>query len=167
VSRRARMTDKGKRVWTGIGIAVGTVALFCVSFVTAFSLIVNPLPFPTIGDSDIEKENKELKAQIESLKEDLEKAEKKAQSSKKKETAEKEEKKEEKTEEKTSEENSNESTKSPSESEQSKAPENKPEEKPSEPQEPEVEFTPETVTTPQGGNAVEPEDDITVIDISE
>lgn len=162
MSRRTRMTDKGKKVWTGIGIAAGTVTLFCVSFVAAFSLIVNPLPFPTLGDSEVEKENKELKAQIESLEEELEEAGKKAQTAKKK-----EEKKEEKTEDNNSDEKKEEETKNETTSQPADSSESVSEEKTQPSQETEPEFSPETVTTPEGGNAVEPEEDITVIDISE
>ncbi len=66
------LSPQTKRILTGIGVAFGTVIIFFVSFFLSFNFIVNPITFTNIGDSDTEKENKELKAEVQSLQDEIE-----------------------------------------------------------------------------------------------
>lgn len=68
---KKNLSPQTKRTLTGIGIAFGTVMIFFVSFFLSFNFIVNPITFTNIGDSDTEKENKELKEEVQSLQDEI------------------------------------------------------------------------------------------------
>lgn len=68
---KKNLSPQTKRTLTGIGIAFGTVIIFFVSFFLSFNFIVNPITFTNIGDSDTEKENKELKEEVQSLQDEI------------------------------------------------------------------------------------------------
>ncbi len=68
---KKNLSPQTKRILTGIGIAFGTVMIFFVSFFLSFNFIVNPITFTNIGDSDTEKENKELKEEVQSLQDEI------------------------------------------------------------------------------------------------
>ena len=61
------MSPKTKKILVGIGIAFGTVMAFLVSFILAFTLIVNPINFMTVSDADTVEENEKLKEQVQTL----------------------------------------------------------------------------------------------------
>ncbi len=63
---------KTKKILTGIGIAFGTVMVFLVSFILAFSLIVNPINFFTVSDANTVEENEQLKEKVQSLTDEVE-----------------------------------------------------------------------------------------------
>ena len=63
---------KTKKILTGIGIAFGTIVVFLVSFTLSFCLIINPISFSPISDSDAAKENKELREKVETLNDEIE-----------------------------------------------------------------------------------------------
>ncbi|MBE7032154.1 MAG: hypothetical protein E7401_04230 [Ruminococcaceae bacterium] len=61
------MSPKTKKILVGVGIAFGTVMAFLVSFILAFTLIVNPINFMTVSDADTVEENEKLKEQVQTL----------------------------------------------------------------------------------------------------
>ncbi len=66
------MSAKSKKILTGIGVVFGTVMAFIVSFILAFSLIVNPISLFSKDDSDAAKENEKLKAEVRTLNDTIE-----------------------------------------------------------------------------------------------
>ncbi len=69
---KSYMSLKTKKILTGVGIAFGTVMVFLVSFILAFSLIVNPINFFTVSDADTVEENEQLKEKVQSLTDEVE-----------------------------------------------------------------------------------------------
>lgn len=184
MSKQKPMSPKTKKALLGVGITFGTIAVFFVSFFLAFSLIINPITIMPVSNGDAEKENKELKAQITKLEDENEHLEttvekyRASSSSPKQSDVTSSSKSETKSETKTE-------TKVPSQSSSGTSASNgtKSETKPEQKHEGEASasqttqeapdsqsgsgFSPETVTTPEGGGAEEPDESITVIDISE
>lgn len=72
MDKKSQMSPKAKKVLIGVGIGFGTVVTFMLSFVIAFSLIVNPISFMSGGDGDTVAENKELKEQVQTLEDEVE-----------------------------------------------------------------------------------------------
>lgn len=72
MSDKPRVSLKTKKILTGIGISFGTVMVFLISFILAFSLIVNPINFFTVSDADTVKENEQLKEKVQSLTDEVE-----------------------------------------------------------------------------------------------
>ncbi len=68
----SHMSVKTKKILTGIGIAFGTVMVFLVSFILAFSLIVNPINFFTVSDASTVEENEQLKEKVQTLTDEVE-----------------------------------------------------------------------------------------------
>lgn len=185
MSKKKPMSPKTKKTLLGIGITFGTIAVFFVSFFLAFSLIINPITIMPVSNGDAEKENKELKAQITKLEDENEHLETtvekyRASSSAPKQTdtttssSKSETKSETKTETKTpSQSSSNTSASNSTKSETKTEPKHENEASASQtaPSTGNTQsgtgFSPETVTTPEGGASEEPEESITVIDISE
>lgn len=64
---KSQMSPKTKKILVGVGIAFGTVVAFLVSFILAFTLIVNPINFMTVSDADTVEENEKLKEQVQTL----------------------------------------------------------------------------------------------------
>ncbi|MBO4940764.1 MAG: hypothetical protein J6D15_00930 [Clostridia bacterium] len=69
---KAHISLKTKKILLGTGIVFGTVLAFVVSFFLAFSLIINPINFVTIGGEETAAENEELKTQVQSLEDEVE-----------------------------------------------------------------------------------------------
>ena len=69
---KSHMSLKTKKILLGTGIVFGTVLAFVVSFFLAFSLIINPINFVTIGGEETAAENEELKTQVQSLEDEVE-----------------------------------------------------------------------------------------------
>ena len=67
MKEKSQMSPKTKKILVGIGIAFGTVMAFLVSFILAFTLIVNPINFMTVSDADTVEENEKLKEQVQTL----------------------------------------------------------------------------------------------------
>ncbi len=67
LKEKSQMSPKTKKILVGVGIAFGTVMTFLVSFILAFTLIVNPINFMTVGDADTVEENEKLKEQVQTL----------------------------------------------------------------------------------------------------
>ena len=72
MSNKYHLSLKTKKILLGIGIGFGTVVVFFVSFFLAFSFIVNPITVMPVSDADTEKENKELKTQVQTLEDEVE-----------------------------------------------------------------------------------------------
>jgi hypothetical protein len=72
VSTNFNISPKTKKILAGIGITFGTVMVFLLSFVLAFSLIVNPINFMTVSDADTVEENEKLKEQVQTLNDEVE-----------------------------------------------------------------------------------------------
>lgn len=69
---KSHISLKTKKILLGTGIVFGTVLAFVVSFFLAFSLIINPINFVTIGGEETAAENEELKTQVQSLEDEVE-----------------------------------------------------------------------------------------------
>ncbi len=67
MSGKTHMSDKTKKILTGVGIGFGTVMVFLVSFILAFSLIINPINFFTVSDAGTVEENEKLKEEVQTL----------------------------------------------------------------------------------------------------
>ncbi|MBQ9737061.1 MAG: hypothetical protein IJV86_01495 [Clostridia bacterium] len=72
MSSKTHISPAAKKTLTGVGIAFGTVMIFLISFILTFSLIVNPINFMSVSDSDTIKENKELKEKVQTLTDEVE-----------------------------------------------------------------------------------------------
>lgn len=72
MSSKTYISAKTKKILLGTGITFGTILVFIVSFFLAFTLIVNPIAFSSIGTSDVETENEELKQQVKALEDEVE-----------------------------------------------------------------------------------------------
>lgn len=72
MKEKSHMSLRTKKILAGIGIGFGTVFTFLVSFILAFSLIINPINFMTVSDADTVKENEELKETVQNLKDENE-----------------------------------------------------------------------------------------------
>ncbi len=72
MSGKTYISVKTKKILVGTGITFGTILVFLVSFFLAFTLIVNPIAFTSIGNSDVETENEELKQQVKALEDEVE-----------------------------------------------------------------------------------------------
>ena len=72
MKEKSHMSLRTKKILAGIGIGFGTVFAFLVSFILAFSLIINPINFMTVSDADTVKENEELKETVQNLKDENE-----------------------------------------------------------------------------------------------
>ncbi|MBR2453237.1 MAG: hypothetical protein IKB32_04255 [Clostridia bacterium] len=155
---KSHISLKTKKILLGTGIVFGTVLAFVVSFFLAFSLIINPINFVTIGGEETAAENEELKTQVQSLEDEVEMLN--ATVEKYKSSASSQVIVQEvpvSSQGQTSQQstgNSSAGNSNNSTSENSGA-------------ESEPEFSPETVTTPDEGIEPEVELDVTVIDISE
>ena len=69
---KTEMSSKTKKILTGLGISFGTVMVFIVSFILAFSLIVNPINFFTVTDAGTAEENQKLKEEVQILNDRIE-----------------------------------------------------------------------------------------------
>ncbi len=69
---KTQMSAKTKKILTGVGIGFGTVMVFLVSFILAFSLIVNPINFFTVSDASTVEENEKLKEEVQTLNDKIE-----------------------------------------------------------------------------------------------
>ncbi len=69
---KTEMSLKTKKILTGVGIGFGTVMVFLVSFILAFSLIVNPINFFTVSDAGTVEENEKLKEEVQTLNDKIE-----------------------------------------------------------------------------------------------
>ncbi len=67
MKEKSQMSPKTKKILVGIGIGFGTVMAFLISFILAFTLIVNPINFMTVSDADTVEENEKLKEQVQTL----------------------------------------------------------------------------------------------------
>ena len=67
MKEKSQMSPKTKKILIGVGIGFGTVMAFLISFILAFSLIVNPINFMTVSDADTVEENEKLKEQVQTL----------------------------------------------------------------------------------------------------
>ena len=72
MKEKSHMSLRTKKILAGIGIGFGTIFTFLVSFILAFSLIINPINFMTVSDADTVKENEELKETVQNLKDENE-----------------------------------------------------------------------------------------------
>ena len=72
MSGKSHMSVKTKKILLGTGIAFGTLLVFVVSFFLSFSLIINPISFSTFGSDDVATENEELKTQVQTLEDEVE-----------------------------------------------------------------------------------------------
>ena len=72
MSSKTHISPAAKKTLTGVGIVFGTVMIFLISFILTFSLIVNPINFMSVSDSDTIKENKELKEKVQTLTDEVE-----------------------------------------------------------------------------------------------
>ncbi len=72
MSGKTHMSDKSKKILTGVGIGFGTVMVFLVSFILAFSLIINPINFFTVSDAGTVEENEKLKEEVQTLNDRIE-----------------------------------------------------------------------------------------------
>ncbi len=69
---KTQMSVKTKKILTGVGVVFGTVMVFLVSFIMAFSLIVNPISIFSADDSETAKENEKLKAEMQTMNDTIE-----------------------------------------------------------------------------------------------
>ncbi len=69
---KTQMSSKTKKILTGVGICFGTVMVFIVSFILAFSLIISPPSIFSANESDVTKENEKLKAEIQTMNDTIE-----------------------------------------------------------------------------------------------
>ncbi len=69
---KTHISLKTKKILMGTGIVFGTVLVFVVSFFLSFSLIINPISFSPIGSDDVAAENEELKTQVQTLEDEVE-----------------------------------------------------------------------------------------------
>ncbi len=155
---KSHISLKTKKILLGTGIVFGTVLAFVVSFFLAFSLIINPINFVTIGGEETAAENEELKTQVQSLEDEIEMLN--ATVEKYKSSASSQIIVQEvpvSSQGQTSQQNAGNSSAGNSNTSTSE----------SGGAESEPDFSPETVTTPEGGIEPEVELDVTVIDISE
>ena len=72
MSGKTQMSDKTKKILTGVGIGFGTLVVFLASFILAFSLIVNPINFFTVSDAGTVEENEKLKEEVQTLTDEIE-----------------------------------------------------------------------------------------------
>jgi len=160
---KSHISARTKKILLTTGIAFGTIMVFIVSFFLAFSLIVNPINFVTLGGEEMAEENEELKTQVQTLEDEIEllntTVEKYKSSAATNVIVQ--------TQTQTAPSTSSQQTSTPdvqpeAETETEAEPETE-----SEIEESGSEFSPETVTTPEEGIEPEVELDITVIDISE
>ncbi len=161
---KSNISVKTKKILLGTGIAFGTLLVFVVSFFLAFTLIVNPISFNTFGSDDVAAENEELKEQIEELEGEVETLNSEVQTYENKAPEVTEPEPENQHETTPQRETAAATTNTEAQTEQSEAVETEPVEQE---QEEEEEFSPDTVTTPEGGFEEEIEPDITIIDVSE
>ena len=72
-NKKKRSSDRKKKAGVVIGIIFGTVVIFVASFLLSFNFIINPVTVTPIGDAKLEKENSDLKDQVDSLNSKLDK----------------------------------------------------------------------------------------------
>ncbi len=72
MSDKSQMSVKTKKILLGTGIVFGTLLVFVVSFFLSFSLIINPISFSAFDSNDVATENEELKTQVQTLEDEVE-----------------------------------------------------------------------------------------------
>ncbi len=72
MSGKSHISVKTKKILLGTGIVFGTVLVFVVSFFLSFSLIINPISFSAFESDDVASENEELKTQVQTLEDEVE-----------------------------------------------------------------------------------------------
>lgn len=72
MSKKSHISPGAKKILIGVGVGFGTIMVFLVSFILAFTLIVNPINFMTVSDADTVEENEQLKEQVQTLKDEVE-----------------------------------------------------------------------------------------------
>ncbi|MBR5614038.1 MAG: hypothetical protein IKW64_01870 [Clostridia bacterium] len=72
MKEKSNISPKTKKILVGVGVVFGTVMAFLISFILAFTLIVNPINFMTVSDADTVEENEKLKEQVQTLEDEVE-----------------------------------------------------------------------------------------------